>query len=488
MALDNHQVNGLFRMPGFLVMSRSSPDRRMSAILTDQDHCGERRISAARSRIVKQTTIRFGPARRVLRIRAAVWPTYSPDPRLRACLIWVAVLGDTAEDFALANLLHLTYGRCVWLPPFLGTRDEELGDPLSAGLHDLATRTTGRPRGLTLTSMSLPRQDLDHFQERLLSAQRALGFNRAPAETWSVPAAELTWPRTNTTQLAVSEQFDDMLTVPTIGDETGTREMVTPLPPPAIDDPALAAHSELSWHVDVTWTPSNSVLGRGVLGNELFASATSLSLTLARNTRSGISHQSGRQDFVASGIQAINRIARPALRDLSLTGFVAAKAAEHGVTMRISDAGQRTAQLARMLGGRASFTELFGGSLLPALHSLLPTSTSNDTAYPDHDGVVLRAREGVLSFPGICARALGMDPPEVRHQIDSALRAGVLRRGLVLRCQTCQSKQFQTSINLVNAGTASSATPRTTSITRRGTNRLTNRLGFTGCTQSRSTS
>ncbi len=113
------------------------------------------------------------------------------------------------------------------------------------------------------------------------------------------------------------------------------------------------------------------------------------------------------------------------------------------MTVRTSDAGQRTAQLARMLGGRAQFAEMFGGPLLPALKKMGHLGNDIDKAFPDGDGVALRDG-GVLSFPGICSRAECDDTKDVRARVDAALRGGVLRRGLVLRCQTCQTRQLQT--------------------------------------------
>jgi len=358
----------------------------------------------------------------------------------------LAVFGDTAEDFALAQLSRLTYGRCVWLPSFLGTDKESVPYALSSGLSDMARSTRGRRHALTLTSLSRPVEELTRIHERLRTGPYATAFGNEGArpDVRSAHAAQLDWTRTNTQHLAIVEQYADVLTVPTVTDETGTREMVAPPPPPAVQDLALASHPDLRWHVDIAWTPSKSVRGRGVPGHELFAPTTGPWLTVARNSRDGISHLSSRLDFVATGTQNINRIARPALRELSLHAFIAAKATEHGMTIRVSDAGQRTAQLTRMLGGRDKFTALFGGRMLPVLHDLCPSSTTNDKAYPDGDGVALRVGEGVLSFDGICARATGMDRSDIHDQVDAALRAGVLRRGLVLRCQVCLTKQLQT--------------------------------------------
>jgi hypothetical protein len=101
-----------------------------------------------------------------------------------------------------------------------------------------------------------------------------------------------------------------------------------------------------------------------------------------------------------------------------------------------------------MLGGRRRYIDLFGGTLLPALRDMLPVSASSSEAYPNEDGISLSSTEGVLTFAGICARAADLDAAVVRDHVDTALRAGVLRRGMVLACATCEQKQFQTVDNL----------------------------------------
>jgi hypothetical protein len=95
-----------------------------------------------------------------------------------------------------------------------------------------------------------------------------------------------------------------------------------------------------------------------------------------------------------------------------------------------------------MLGDRRQLVDLLTGQLRPALHDLLPAKTATSTAYPNHDGVVLAAGEGVLTFAGLQRLTPELDADQLREQLDLVLRAGVLRRGLILRCQTCEEVQF----------------------------------------------
>ncbi|MEV0679120.1 hypothetical protein AB0I60_21630 [Actinosynnema sp. NPDC050436] len=132
-----------------------------------------------------------------------------------------------------------------------------------------------------------------------------------------------------------------------------------------------------------------------------------------------------------------------------LSDWVAAKAVEHGLAVRVSTTGQRTAQLACVLSGRPPFVDLFSGPLLPAFRAMIPTSTKTSTTYPKREGVVLPGRDGVLSFHGVLKHAAldaylpGATARVLRDLLDPVLRAGALRRGLVLRCATCAEVQFQ---------------------------------------------
>lgn len=360
----------------------------------------------------------------------------------------IAVLGDTAEDFALARLWQLTFGSGVWFPSALGAEDDQPPSAVVSGLAEILRGLARRRGTLAITSLSHPAEHLQQVRDRLTAPVVALasgGGRRNYAENLqAMPSDRLPWRQPLTTHLALTEQFDTYLPIPTVVEETGTRSMAAPLPAPLLTRPDFAAYPDLTWHIDISWRPTTTVQGRGLDGTELFTSDTDQFLTWARSGRGGTSYQSHRYNFVKAGIPRINTLARPGLKDLSLTDWVAAKCREHHVSTRLSDAGQRTALLTRMLGNRQTFVDLFAGPLLPALRALLPASTSNRTSYPDNGGVVLSAGEGVLSFDGFCARTVDLTREQMRDRLDTALRSGVLRRGLVVQCPTCEQKQFQT--------------------------------------------
>lgn len=354
------------------------------------------------------------------------------------------VVGDSVDDFALAQLWKVTYGRGVWLPSALGTENDRPPWGLTVGLAELLDEVTHQPGSMLVSSVSRSANDVRSIHDRMVMGADAedVASDVDPLSR-PLPVGDLPWRRTSTSHLAIGEQFDDALPVPIVIDDSGTRSMVAPTPPATLLDPALAAHAELTWHIDFTWQQSISVLGRDVPGRYLFSEVTNPWLTLARSSRQGISHRSRRFDFVQGGIPQVNRIPRPAFKDLSLVDWVGAKASQHGFSTVVKGAGGHTTQLARMLGGREAFLDLFAGPLLPALRGFHAEGDSTRESYPDCDGVRIQAGEGVLNFAGICARSGALTTREVREKLDPAVRAGVLIRGLVLGCATCNEVQFQ---------------------------------------------
>lgn len=355
------------------------------------------------------------------------------------------VIGDTAEDFALARLWRLTFGTTSWMPSALGISEDPIPWPIGWGVSRIARRLNQHAGTLAITSVSRPQSELIETRARLLAANPVSSPGPAHDVDLGVVAGQnLPWKQPATVSLAVNDQWDTVVTIPVTVDDTATTNMAAPLPPPILTHPELAAKSDMNWHVDVQWREGQAVRRRGMDSLELFADRPTMMQTWARSSRDGITYQAQRYDLVVAGTRNENRLARVALRDLSLHAWVAAKGTEHSTHVRLSDAGRRATLLADMLGGRQPYTELFGGALLPALRAMLPKSASTTASYPDHQGIALSAAEGVLSFAGICARSPELCQDDIRERIDAAARAGVIRRGLVLRCATCEHKQFQT--------------------------------------------
>ncbi|HUR09272.1 MAG TPA: hypothetical protein VM347_42505, partial [Nonomuraea sp.] len=353
------------------------------------------------------------------------------------------VVGDTADDFALARLWRLTFGAAYWLPSALGSMQEHVPWPISLRVKSLARELARSGGSLALTSTSLSGQQLVETRERFSAANPIIQPPAKDKDALQVlEDGDLLWNQNATVGYAVQGQWDTITTIPVTLDDTSTASMAAPMPPPVLTHPDLAHQANLAWHVDVSWRPGRTVRRRGLDSLQLFAEQPTMMPTWTRSSRDGITYQSQRFDFVAAGIRPENRLASVALRDLSLEAWIKAKGLEHGLEARPSEAGRRAMLLAKMLGGRQAFLDLFGGPLLPALRAMLTTSSTTSTVYPDHQGVALSSSEGVLTFAGLCARSPDLPEDDVRERLDAAARAGVVRRGLVLRCATCEQTQF----------------------------------------------
>jgi hypothetical protein len=67
------------------------------------------------------------------------------------------------------------------------------------------------------------------------------------------------------------------------------------------------------------------------------------------------------------------------------------------------------------------------------------------TAFPKGGGLVLGPKEGYLSFAGMMAVARAETEPQIRNlraDIDRLCLHGIMRRGLVLNCETCARVNF----------------------------------------------
>ncbi|MGS2805927.1 hypothetical protein [Nocardia sp. MW-W600-9] len=355
------------------------------------------------------------------------------------------VVGDSAEDFALARLWQLIYGHGVWLPSPLRGDPDAMPTALVDALAKIFYLSRYRPAMVTVTSASMPAAQVDSELERFRAGVRGWpNGDQNPAEiSEALTAQDLPWPRRATKQLAVTEQFDDPLNIPVEVDATGTRTMLTPLPPPLLENKQVASQNDITWHVDITWLDDRSVEGGDMTTGELLAPEDGLPVTLVRSGRHGPSYPSKRYDLVLGGIPTLNRLPRPKLRDLSLSDWVDAKLAQHDLTSRLSPAGHRAAQLTRMFGSRDAVVDLFAGPLLPALRKMDAKQESSTACYPNDEGVRIRAHYGVLNFSGFHNLSADAAETDVRHRLDAALQAGVIRRGLVLQCALCTELQFQ---------------------------------------------
>lgn len=354
---------------------------------------------------------------------------------------WLVVLGDQPEDFALARSWNQVHGNGYWLPPTFWASGSATEARIRSQLGNMLHRASRSNAQLILTSTSRTADDLASDAALLVPMLPSLKHREKAPKPTIVAAQDLNWKQRRRVHLGVSDQYDSSYPVPVATTETGTRTMVAPLPAPLPHDPTLTAIS-LPIHVDISWEDARSVPGHGLLGDHLRSPATDQYLTWIRASRAGTSFQAARYDMVLPGMQAETKTARPRLRDLGLRDWVTAICEDNDLTVRTSPAGHHGAQLARMLGSRAAFVDLFSGPLLAAMRDMRPTAKSTPAAYPNGDGVRIDQGVGCLTFEGVHDRTRGLTHEQTRDLLDTVLDSGVLRRGLALLCGICEQAQF----------------------------------------------
>ncbi|WP_157974912.1 hypothetical protein [Glycomyces dulcitolivorans] len=371
----------------------------------------------------------------------------SPRPRKTADL----VLGDTADDFALAHITERLYGRSVWVPRALW--DQEAARAGLYHLHALVSTLERERRTLSISSLSESDDVLEsmaaHLRDSPLNAVVTEPEQVQPERRRESVQVELAKADPESAlRLVIAEQFDIKTQVGVHHSDRDSIEMTAGPRYPDITHPALVGCDELQWQVDVSFMPHGIPAGRGVDGHDLLASEENRHLTWVRSGRDGISFESRKWDFVHNGWSRASKLAEPRLRQPSLATWADLAAKSSGRSMEYSPAGSRFMSLVRLWGSAQSVAETMASPMLKVLKSFNPSAKSSTAAYPKGMGVVLASggsanqpREGYLSFEGI-VQFHGGEPEVLRDDVDALLDNGVLKRGLVLGCAHCRRVAF----------------------------------------------
>jgi hypothetical protein len=252
-------------------------------------------------------------------------------------------------------------------------------------------------------------------------------------------------------------------------DDATVLAAATPILRPS--DLALASNPSLAWHVDIHLSGTNMPRGRGLDGHALAATVDEQYETWIRTGNRAVSFDSRKWDFVPAGANLEQRLARPRIRFLSLLAWCRRMAAQAGYDIGWSDAGRRARLLERMWGGRRELITDFATDLTQLTELFNRTGKSTPSVYPKNEGVFVRGVGGFLNFDGLRGVLAPADSPvepadeangksegteteaEVdleqsrlnliaRKRIDSYVRRGIIRRGLLLVCGTCDQVNF----------------------------------------------
>jgi hypothetical protein len=363
---------------------------------------------------------------------------------------YLVVVGDTADDFALAQGWHVLFGKARWIP------ESQL--PLTGPVervawflrHDLVNDGMYRTKGPVLTSASVPLDQLEQLAEdwddsRFMimnpsgDAAEAGGPRPDPdLQVKCIPPDILNWDHGG--RLVIREDYDLPLALPAQESDQGDISLLVDLPPLTPSDSVLRKVKRLTWQVDLHFTDATTPHTRGVSPRVLQSDDERRYESFVRHGRHGLTCFSGGWGFVAGGSTQIQAMAKPRLRLPGLYSWAQALAEDQDLIVRFSAAGHRVEILRRMWDSRAALAEDWAGSLRPIFLAFRKTEKMTRDAFPEGGGLVLASIGPVLSFAGMMSvveASTDLQIRKLRSDIDRLCLIGVMRRGLALDCEAC---------------------------------------------------
>jgi hypothetical protein len=204
----------------------------------------------------------------------------------------IAVIGSTAEDFALAVALDRMYGAATWVP-VEWTEDSHLRWPMQNCYDDLlqAARPWGHPPIVTSISLSEERVNaaVQAGWPELIQAwgdkSNTVSLNGQPPEFVPADQLNLQGPR----YLACAGDYDVPFASPTRSDGRGGFEFVLPIPAHTPSSPELQGPQRPFWEVDVELSSPRMPAGRKLGAPAFLADYVPNPAAELRSGRDGIS-------------------------------------------------------------------------------------------------------------------------------------------------------------------------------------------------------
>jgi hypothetical protein len=359
----------------------------------------------------------------------------------------VAVIGSTAEDFALAVGLDRIKGSATWMPAEW-IHDPSLRWPVQEGFRDLLRAADPSGRQPIITSISLSEKQLNEavqasWPKPVLARYDdgdALSLDGDPPEVIPADQLDLGTPM----HLACGPgDYDLPFASPTSADGHGGFEFLQPIPAHTPSSQELRGPRRPFWEVDVEVHPPRMPPGRNLHGRAILADDDAWPSTVLRSSRDGISFNPMNMLFVPGGATLEQSITRPRLRVLGLRGWIEALTAQDqpDTNVQLSQAGRRAMILARLWGSRSEVArDLL--ALNNFLREFKPSGSSDIQAYRNADGVRLTPTEGYLTATAAVRTLPKMNTGEIRDRLNHLLHINVLHRGLIVPCSECERRAF----------------------------------------------
>lgn len=365
------------------------------------------------------------------------------------------VIGESAEDFALAYAYERLLGFGVWLTPEM-LKDSKLSPTIQSGVRYAGERVHGNAERLTITSSSLNDEELLRLTE-VLQADVLDTNPFSVASTGELrkvrklpDAVEIAKPtlQLGLYQLAVEDPFVTSISVPVSTDQDSTVHMRAPTPTPMPNKPLVQNEGRVKpyWYVSVDLSETAMPRGRGVPQQFVVPDAQHYLHNSVRSSREGLTFHSQGGGLIPAGSTLSSQLYRPRLKVLGMEPWVQAMVQRAGMEASPSLPGMHARLLARRLGGRSTLVSMVSGPYHPALLAFVPWDRKkpvprSDEVFPERDGVAL-GHDPYPKFEALSRALPGIGRRDIIGWIDRLAQADLIRRGFILNCSDCTRPSF----------------------------------------------
>ncbi|WP_129789670.1 hypothetical protein [Promicromonospora panici] len=360
------------------------------------------------------------------------------------------VVGDRAEDFALARAYDLFCGTGLWLPPSMFSDDETFKTATLPMVLDRHHQFADPSRSPGYVSASLSNEELDGYLQRLDDGLPKIVMN-PPSQVHGIARTDFPDIAASHTFRAFDENADAPSSVAVERDEDGTMTMATRFAMPSPREHGFFG-GRPAWIVDFRFEDGVMPAGRSI-GSERLVVQTPGRLpdSVVRSSQHGLAVEAASFGLVQAGAVTSGTLAHPRLANLGMLSWVRAMAAQHGYEVRYSTPGTNAELVARRLGSREALTDLVSGLMHPALKLFAVLDESDKQRKKRYEAMSSeeRARQprwvGADCFATFDDMFLACGAPAddpVRDLVDTLIRADLIRRGAILRCEECARWSF----------------------------------------------
>jgi hypothetical protein len=357
------------------------------------------------------------------------------------------VVGDTAEDFALALAYDRVIGGGIWLTPALIDDQSTFRKIVQPAVRMMLNELERSASQMAVTSTSATADYLADVAKRIQGAMYEINLSidghpiqdRTDHGTVAVRTPNI---ERGLLAYVADEHIGASVSLPVSNLPDGAMEALVALETPV---PSNLLYPENSgwvpyWYVDVILDGDTTPRGRDLPSSALVSTKGSYPVVNARSSRDGLTFDPSSMGFIPAGALLASRIGRPLLRSLSMRAWVEAMAKTEDLGVRLSSPGRKAELVRTRLGTRRDLLGLVAGGTLPMLQAFVRRQKQPEPAEREPEIVVLGV-DPYLSFQAIDALLPGT-ADDTMNMIDNLVSTRLLRRGLLLDCAECGRPSF----------------------------------------------